>query len=466
MFTQKKSFNFFIFSSLIFIFSFLLNFNNYIGNKFLFFFFQFLSFILFITTLKKNNSAFEFFSFFLLLLSFWFKFNCILYFKDIKVTEGDFNLSISNYDNATFIIIVTFTACICASFIKEFIFKNFIKKTKYKINIFFIIFYQRYRIFILLLLIGFLILVWVSNYHYKIYSKGLVNEDIFPVIKYFYSWCLTYGLGVITSIIIFIDFLILNKKKTFLLGLFEPFFTNISIYSRSFLLFFFAYLRGFLFLSNIKKLRLSKLTVIKIFFFILIIFFLSIYSSSKLRNFQFYENNKSKKAVTFLSVYSEIFSLSINRWVGIDSLLAVSQSKNRNFNFFLSAWQEEKNIKKKSFYINNFFSKFKYDKFENKNLNIVITPGIVAFLYYSGSAFFVFSSILIIVLICSSIELLFYHFSFNNIILANIIGYALAIRFIHFGYVPRNTINFFISFIVTFIFILILKKIIQKKNYN
>ena len=142
MFIQKKSFNFLIFTSLIFLFSFFLNFNNYEGNKFIFFIFQFVSFILFITAIKKNKSAFEFFTYFFFLLSFWFKFNCILFFENIKVSEGDFDLTISNYDNASIIIICTFVACICASFIKEFIINNFIKDTKYKMSNFFIRFYN------------------------------------------------------------------------------------------------------------------------------------------------------------------------------------------------------------------------------------------------------------------------------------------------------------------------------------
>jgi hypothetical protein len=424
------------------------------------------SFILFITAIKKNKSAFEFFTYFFFLLSFWFKFNCILYFENIKVSEGDFDVSISNYDNATIIIICTFIACICASFIKEFFINNFIKATKYEMSNFFIRFYKYYRVIIFSSWIGFLILVWGSNYYYKIYFKGLVNEGTFPVATYFYSWSFVYGLAALTSILIYIDFIIFKKKIIFFLGIFESFFTQMSIYSRSFLLSFFAYLRGFLFLSNIKKFRFSKFTVGKIFILILIIFILSIYSSAKLRSTQFYETDKSEVPITFSSIYSDIISLSINRWVGIDALLAVSQNKNLSFNFFLSAWQEEKNIKKKSFYIDNFFIRFNYKGFEKKNLNIVITPGIVAFLYYSGSALFVFFSILFLILICSAIEMLFFYYSLGNIILANIIGYALSVRFIHFGYIPFNSINFLLSFLITFFIIYFLTKIIRKKNFK
>jgi hypothetical protein len=466
MFIQKKSFNFFFFSSLIFLFSYILNYNNYIGSKFLFFIFHLSSFFLFLVAIKKNNSAFEFFTYFFFLLSFWFKFNCILYFESIKITEGNFDLTISNYDNATYIIIIVFAACICASFIKEFIVNKLNRKVKIKISDSFIVFYKNYRFFIFLLFSLSLILIWSTNFYYKIYSKGLINDHITPFVKYFYSWSLTYGLAVFTSFFIYIDFIIFNKSKIFIFGIVECFFTQMNIYSRSFLISFIAYLRGFLLLINIEKLKFLKLTVVKLILLILIIFFLSIYFTTKLRNSQFYETNKFTKQTNFLSTFYDIFSLSVNRWVGIDALLAVSQNKNLSFNFFLSAWHEERNIKKKSFYIDNFFSRFDYNEFEKKNLNIVITPGIVAFLYYSGSALFVFFSILFLILICSAIEMLFFYYSLGNIILANIIGYALSSRFIHFGYIPFNTINFLLSFLITFFIIYFLTKIIQKKNFK
>jgi len=466
MYFQKKSLNFFFSTFLVFLVCYLVNFNNYVGSKFLFFIFNLSSFGLFLFAVKKNNSAFEFFTYFFFLLSFWFKFNCILYFESIQISEGNFDLGITNYDTGTFIIIIVFAACMCASLIKELIVKQFNKEVEFKMSSSFISFYKNYRFFFLFSLLGFLILVWFTNFYYKIYSKGLVNDHIMPFVKYFYSWSLTYGLAVLTSLFIYIDFLIFNKNKIFTLGIFESFFSNMSIYSRSFLLSFIAYIRGFLLLISIKKIKFLKLDVVKFIFLMLTIFFLSIYFAKKLRSSHFYESHKSANPTSLVSTFAEIYSLSVNRWVGIDALLAVSQSKNLSFNLFLSAMQEKKNLKKNSFYIENFFSRFEYSKFEKENLNIVITPGVVAFLYYSGSVLFVFFSIVILILVCSGIEMLFFYFSLGNIILANIIGYALSVRFIHFGYIPFNTINFLLSIFVTFFIIYFFTKIIKKKIFK
>jgi hypothetical protein len=160
---------------------------------------------------------------------------------------------------------------------------------------------------------------------------------------------------------------------------------------------------------------------------------------------------------------NEVKYLLINRWVGIDALLSVSQSNKLNFAFFLSAWKEQKEVRNNSFYINHFFNSFKYSDQEEANVNIVITPGLIAFLLYSGSAFLIFFSVFFIILISVSIEKFFYLLSFGNIILSNIIGYSLALRLIHFGYVPSNTINFSISFLVTLFGVYIMSKIIWKK---
>lgn len=464
MLIQKRSSKFYFLSFLIFLLSFLLNYNNYLGNKFLFLIFQILSFGLFLTLFKKNNFAFEFFTYLFLFLSFWFKFNCILYFENVKVSEGDFSLENSNYDNAIKVIIIVFASCIFASFLKNIFLKNLKKNNNLKFNKYFLFFYRRYRIYILVLLTLILAVVWFLNFYYQIHVKGLINENIFFAFKYFYSWGYTYGFSAVISLLIYIDFLIFKKKKIFFFGFFEAFFSQISYFSRSFILFFIAYFRGFFLLltNNNFKFYVSKFRSIKLIALIILFFFISIYLVERFRNKNFYNLEETNILFNIENTYNEIISLSINRWVGIDALLSVSQNKNLNFEFFLSSLKEKQNIRNKSFYIENFFTKFKYDSVEKKILNRVITPGIVAFLYYSGSLFFVSVSMIIIILVCIIIEKLFYDFSMKNIILANIIGFALSMRVVHFGYVPLNILNFLFSFILTLIFTYFVMKIVCK----
>jgi hypothetical protein len=451
----------FYFLCIFFLLAFILNYNNYVGNKILFFVFNLFSLGFFLTLLRKTISAFEFFLGFFFLLSFWFKFSCILYFESVNVTEGDFSLLISNYDHSIIIIIFTFLAFIIGIFLREKIFDIAFKENNPKMNNDFIILYKKFRYVILFTIISILILFWSTNFYFKIYSKGIINTNLPILIRYFYSWIFVYGLSVLVSIIIFLDYSIYKNKVLFFLGFFETFFTNLTILSRSFVLFFLAYSRGFLSIIKNKKNFIFNNFFLKIFFSIIIIFF-SIKFVSDSRNIFFYDN-KDQKNITIQETFSEIVSLAINRWVGIDALLSVSQNKKNSFELIKSALKEKKEISNKSFYIQNFFKKFEYNKLNNEKLNVVITPGIVAFLYYSGSIIFVFFSIIAIIILFSLIEKIFFLLSGNNFILSNIIGFSLANRIAHFGYVPFNTLYFILSFIITLLLVFFLNKIIWSK---
>jgi hypothetical protein len=274
---------------------------------------------------------------------------------------------------------------------------------------------------------------------------------------------MVYGLAVVTSVLLYVDFLIYKNSKIFLLGIFEAFFTQLNILSRTFILSIVVYLRGFLLLVDIKKMKYSNSFYIKVIFLFLIFFFVSIYSVNKFRNIKHYDDDRYKPSITIVQTFSEILKLSINRWVGIDALLSVSQSKMTNFDFFFLAWKEKVDNKKIPFYSENFNSKYHGHNDSAKNSSIsIVTPGIVAFLYYSGSIIFVFFSILILILFCLFIEKLFYYFSCKNIILTNIIGYVLASRVVHFGYTPSNTLNFLLSIVFSLIFILTITNSLKK----
>ena len=128
---------------------------------------------------------------------------------------------------------------------------------------------------------------WITNFYYGIYAKGIVNQNIPILIKYLYSWMFTYGLSVFVSLLIFFDFCIFHNKKYFFLGFLETFFSHITIFSRSFVLSFFAYSRGFLLLTDYKKISFSKFFIIKTTIVALILFCLSFYAVVQLRNINF-----------------------------------------------------------------------------------------------------------------------------------------------------------------------------------
>lgn len=438
-----------------------LNFNNYIGSKVLFLIYNLSSLGLFLTIIRKKTSAFEFFFGFFLLLSFWFKFSCILYFNEFEwELEGNFDLSVSNYDKTLIVIIFSFIAFIVGSFLRETILNKIFHEKKFKIKNYFLLFYKKFRFYILSFFIFSLIIIYYVNFNYNFYNRGSVNENIPIIIRYFFSWLFTYGLSVATSLLIYIDYFVYKNNKYFLLGVFETISSNITIFSRAFFISIFAYLRGFLYVINLKKIN-SNTLFLKTILPILVLLFLSFHIVTQLRNINFVKEEYYKPQTSEKTI-SEFLNLSVNRWVGIDALLSVSQNKNIGFDFFMSSLHEKKQFRNRSFYIDNFYQNFKYS--DKENLNVVITPGLIPFLYYTGSVTFVFISMIIIILFCSLIEKLFFLYSAKNQLLINIIGYAMAVRAAHFGYLPYNTINYLLSIFLTLLFVYILSIFIWKKS--
>ena len=121
-------------SSLVFLTIFVLNYENYYGNKAIYIFFNLISFSLFLIVIKIRLTAFEFFFYLFLLMSFWFKYSCIIFFVDIKVIEGDFDILNANYDVATKVIISSFITCIIFSLIRELYNKKKNNKNKLILN--------------------------------------------------------------------------------------------------------------------------------------------------------------------------------------------------------------------------------------------------------------------------------------------------------------------------------------------
>ena len=464
-----------LFVGFLFFIIFCLNLNSFIGNKLLFFIFNLFSYFLFLMIIKKNLSSFEFFFYSLLLLGLWFRLSCVLLFDGVTFMEGDINnllkLPIDNtmenkliyvYNKTIFIIIITYSACIVASFIRQYFFDSFFNiKKGYEMRKNFIYYYSNYRFLILLLFIIMLISLWVTNFYFKIHIKGLINSDVPKIVKYFFSWSFTYGFSVITTILIYVDYLIKKQKIIFIIGAFEAFFTQLSMFSRAFILTFIAYLRGiYIVLDSPIRNYFTTSKILKIFALAILLMTISYSIVFNLRTQNFLNENSYNFEP--IKIVNEFAYVATHRWVGIDSLMSVVMSEKTGFKLFSSSLSEKINHREASFYMKNFFTSFRFEKDSNSKLNTVILPGIVAYLLYADSLMFLFFSVIFLILLSTSIEMLFLKLSRGNAILSSIIGYALAMRLIHFGYIPLNTIPYLISFIITLLFVALISKIIWK----
>ena len=105
----------------------------------------------------------------------------------------------------------------------------------------------------------------------------------------------------------------------------------------------------------------------------------------------------------------------------------------------------------------------------NANLNPVTygikTPGIVSFLYFTGSKLFVFVLAYLIVLIFILLEKYLLKILLNPIF-CSLIMQVIAYRLIHFGYLPAQSYLLFGSIFLTILIHLFLNKVFKKKFKN
>lgn len=460
---------------LIFATLFCLNLKNFPGSQLIFLVYHLISYFLYLTIARKNINYFEFFFFSLLLLGFWVKPHTIFLFNNelFRFSEGDIKLILDTYDvfNESFVvIIIAFSACILGSFLREHLQNKIDKKKDYKINLKFVSFYKKNRNKILYIYIFGLSFLWLFNTYFQIYAKGVINDQIPFLVKSLFAWNFNYNLSAMTAVLIYVDIYIFKQKKIIFLGFFETFFTNITILSRAFLLFTFAYLKGFV--DLIKKFKInfniSKSFLINLVLIILLFFIsFSLVDNLRYKKFRAYEDykifNNIFKYKNIENSVIKISSLATTRWVGIDSLLSVSNSDDKSINLLISSLSERSNLQEKSFYMKYFFKSFKFEESLNPNLNTVILPGLIAFLYYSGSYIVVGLGVIFFIFLFSFIEFIFFTFSNYNNLLASIIGFSLSWRLSHFGYLPLNTFQFLFSFFLTFIIVICITKLVWKK---
>lgn len=221
-------------------------------------------------------------------------------------------------------------------------------------------------------------------------------------------------------------------------------------------------------INNYKK----KILIISGIFVIL--FLISQYFVTELRNKKFFEidsiqnqsedqkniYDKSKKQTR------EIFHLVSHRFVGFESILAVSSFENKNFDFFKSSFSTQGDSNK------SFSEIIKKENFNETQSTkdktyFIKVPGIIAFLYYSGSSIFVFFSCFFLGIILTYFEKLIASLSNGNLIFAALISQTLAYRLSNFGHMPQNTylliLTILLNLLIIYLFYFFFNRV---KKYN
>jgi hypothetical protein len=246
------------------------------------------------------------------------------------------------------------------------------------------------------------------------------------------------------------------------------------------------------FTKNIKE-HFNIIFFSKTLFLIICLFYVSVFSSNFLRMAYFYigvdislkqnnlNTNQTNKKNFFINEFLEknefiiadkdhliiiekqdlkntislnhFLSLATYRWVGIDGVMSVvSRGDILSFELLKKSFLDRFDITSSQFYEKNFNLT---NTVVTHNIKGNILPGMVAFLYYSGSLLFLFASVAILCLFASTVEFISFMISKKNMFFSSLVSMIIAYRFIHFGYLPHQSYLLFGSlfFVISLVFL-------------
>lgn len=394
---------------------------------------------------RKNAIFFDAFIGVFFWLGFWLKLTIRIIFMGGVFHEavGNFDGSGAAFDNALLVSVCGFLGLITISFIREKLIFTYPIKAKEDVLEGLFKVYQHNRNIVLIGFVLFFFTIAITNIYFGIYQRGAVPRTILPFgLSGIYKWLLLFGLASFSALILKFEFSI-NKKTPYLvvlLSLLEGFISNVSLLSRGMILNTSALVFG---LS--KSLKSSNKKTSFGFISTAFLAFVLLFSSSVLVvNFIRSDYNSTSTRIADLELITVSMGapLFLDRWVGIEGVMAVSSYPDLGWNLWKDAWKETYSEKTMTFYDTNMITSpyiNLYKNIEQSNYHYVSLPGVLAFCFYPGSYVFLFWSMFVVGLIATIIEMSVYRLGGQNVILCSLLAQVVAYRFSSFGYVPGQS---------------------------
>lgn len=428
---------------------------NYEGSWIVYLLFTVAANALLLNGFRRSALYFDTFIGVFLWLGFWLKFTLRVAFMNGIFHEptGQFDGSGAAIDLALLISSCAFIALLLASFIRTRIFRYPDAAPSVSQSGLFL-FYQKYRASLLLIFILLVAVIAISNLWLGIYQRGMVAQTVLPFgLNGVYKWLLQFGLASFSALIIRFE-IELSCRLTWaaiLSPLIEGFLSNVSLLSRGMVLNATALgFGGWRTLIALKqRLEWHRLVIAILAFIILfsasvlsVNFFRAvslIYSKDESGISEYGSGirlNSSSMHVT-QSMTSPLF---IDRWVGIEGVMAVSSSDRLGWALWREAWSEKFSEGKLSLYDRTFIdTPYDLSSIDKTKHHFISLPGIVAFFYYPGSLGFLFAAMLGCGLFAAGLEVFCYRYCGKNWVLCSLFAQVIAFRYASFGYVPAQS---------------------------
>lgn len=452
---------------------------KYPGTAGVYLLFTLVSNVLLYIGFSKNAIFFDAFIGGFFWLGFWLKLTLRVAFSDGLFNEpvGNFDGSGSAFDHALIVASCGMLGLVLASLIRRKWFFNYPDKIESAQHWGLFSIYKNNRKVILALFVLLFVFIAISNASLVIYQRGSITQTTLPFgLNGVYKWLLLFGLASISALVLRFEFEI-NKKTSILvmfLSLLESFTTNVSLLSRGMILNASALIYGVL--ISLKQYQIkSKLSFfIATFLIFSTLFISSVLLVNYLRATIYFDNlsstlNKStsttSKSITL--AHNMTTPLFVDRWVGMEGVMAVSSYPNLSWDLFKTALKEKYNENDTSFYDNNLIDSA-YKNTDKSKHHFISLSGIVAFFYYPGSFAFLFISMFVLGGFAAFVEFTTYKLGGKNVILCALFAQVVAFRFASFGYVPAQSylllgslfLNLFIIYFAEYIIRFFTKKVI------
>lgn len=399
----------------------------------------------------------------LLWIGFWLKFSVHTAFSKgrFNISVGGFDGSPGSLDQALLVICCALSAILIARFVRQRLFFTYPGTLPDISYTGLYAFYRQHRSVLLAAFVFAVLAISISNAWYGIYQRGQVERVKLPFgINGVYAWLLMFGMASVSAIILRFEFE-LNRERywiAILIALLEVAVSNVSLWSRGMILNGASLMYGAvaLFRRREPRLRLGLAGFVVVMFGFL--FVASVLSVNYLRLSTFYTGYTQE--VREGAVVEQTSVLFLDRWVGVEGVMAVVGSKNKGWEVFREALLERFDKDANAYYDQNFVMS-SYDNSRDDGLHFVSLPGYIAFLFFSGSYVFLFFAVLIFSMVAAFFEYVVYRLGGKNLVFCALIAQVIAFRYTSFGYVPLQSYMLFGSILLNVLILFFFDRVLR-----
>jgi hypothetical protein len=409
----------------------------YAGNTFKYLVFSAVSNLLLWYGFRRNALFFDSFMAGFFWLGFWLKLSVRVAFLGGHFHEptGGFNGSPAAFDQALTVCVVGFAGLILASYLRERFFFSYPRWISPAETAAGSRFYDRHRVRILQIFVATVVFVAASNFALGVYQRGMVARTVLPAgLGGIYTWLLLFGLASFSAVVLHFELLTRQtvSPAAGLVTLLESFMTNTSMLSRGMVLNF-----GALAYATLRGLRTYGARMSVRFIVLLLTGFILLFVSSVLLVNAWRATIAPPGPKWTERIAVDATPLFLDRWVGMEGVMAVSSYPHKGWRLWSDAWNE-KPAQELSFYDRTLI-KSPYAAVDTAKYNYISLPGIIAFCFYPGSLAFLFLCMLVVSALAAAIEISIFVMGGRNLILCALLAEVIASRCAHFGYAPTHT---------------------------